>query len=142
MAEAAGPASPASGGSAKAADFQPVPYEAWRHRVKPELTADRGRRLAREALEGLVVEPLYAPHHRVELSTPAAGTQQGFQDRDGDARPFAARHRRAGGIHQRALELAVGYARERRQFGKPIAEHQAIQMKIAQMATELEAGGP
>ncbi|HEV8240212.1 MAG TPA: acyl-CoA dehydrogenase family protein [Thermoanaerobaculia bacterium] len=45
----------------------------------------------------------------------------------------------AVGIHQRALELAVGYARERRQFGKPIAEHQAIQMKIAQMATELEA---
>lgn len=43
------------------------------------------------------------------------------------------------GIHQRALELAVGYARERRQFGKPLAEHQAIQMKIAQMATELEA---
>ena len=45
----------------------------------------------------------------------------------------------AVGIHQRALELAVSYARERRQFGKPIAEHQAIQMKIAQMATELEA---
>jgi alkylation response protein AidB-like acyl-CoA dehydrogenase len=45
----------------------------------------------------------------------------------------------AVGIHQRALELAVGYARERRQFGAPIAEHQAIQMKIAQMATELEA---
>jgi len=45
----------------------------------------------------------------------------------------------AVGIHQRALELAVGYARDRRQFGKPIAEHQAIQMKIAQMATELEA---
>ena len=45
----------------------------------------------------------------------------------------------AVGIHQRALELAVGYARERRQFGTPIAEHQAIQMKLAQMATELEA---
>jgi alkylation response protein AidB-like acyl-CoA dehydrogenase len=45
----------------------------------------------------------------------------------------------AVGIHQRALELAVGYARERRQFGKPIAEHQAIQLKLAQMATELEA---
>lgn len=45
----------------------------------------------------------------------------------------------AVGIHQRALELAVGYARERRQFGRPIAEHQAIQMKLAQMATELEA---
>jgi butyryl-CoA dehydrogenase len=45
----------------------------------------------------------------------------------------------AVGIHQRALELAVEYARERRQFGRPIAEHQAVQMKIAQMATELEA---
>jgi butyryl-CoA dehydrogenase len=45
----------------------------------------------------------------------------------------------AVGIHQRALELAVDYARERRQFGKPIAEHQAVQMEIAQMATELEA---
>jgi alkylation response protein AidB-like acyl-CoA dehydrogenase len=45
----------------------------------------------------------------------------------------------AVGIHQRALELAVAYARERVQFGVPIARHQAIQFKIAQMATELEA---
>jgi alkylation response protein AidB-like acyl-CoA dehydrogenase len=45
----------------------------------------------------------------------------------------------AVGIHQRALELAVEYARERRQFGKPIAEHQAVQMELAQMATELAA---
>jgi len=43
------------------------------------------------------------------------------------------------GIHQRALELAVAYAKERVQFGVPIAEHQAIQFKIAQIATELEA---
>jgi alkylation response protein AidB-like acyl-CoA dehydrogenase len=43
------------------------------------------------------------------------------------------------GIHQRAVELAVSYARERIQFGVPIARHQAIQFKIAQMATELEA---
>lgn len=43
------------------------------------------------------------------------------------------------GIHQRALELAVEYARERVQFGKPIARHQAIQLKIAQIATELAA---
>ncbi len=45
----------------------------------------------------------------------------------------------AVGIHQRALELAVAYARERVQFGRPIAEHQAVRFKIAQMATELEA---
>jgi alkylation response protein AidB-like acyl-CoA dehydrogenase len=45
----------------------------------------------------------------------------------------------AVGIHQRALELAVDYSRERVQFGVPIAEHQSIQFKIAQMATELAA---
>jgi alkylation response protein AidB-like acyl-CoA dehydrogenase len=43
------------------------------------------------------------------------------------------------GIHQRALELAVAYAKDRKQFGVPIASHQAIQMKIAQMSTELAA---
>jgi butyryl-CoA dehydrogenase len=45
----------------------------------------------------------------------------------------------AAGIHQRALELAVSYARERVQFGQPIAANQAIQFKIAQMATDLAA---
>jgi alkylation response protein AidB-like acyl-CoA dehydrogenase len=45
----------------------------------------------------------------------------------------------AVGIHQRALELAVEYAKERVQFGVPIAQHQAIQFKIAQIATELAA---
>lgn len=45
----------------------------------------------------------------------------------------------AVGIHQRALELAVQYARDRVQFGVPIAQHQAIQFKIAQIATELAA---
>ncbi len=45
----------------------------------------------------------------------------------------------AVGMHQRALELAVEYAKERVQFGVPIAKHQAIQFSIAQMATELAA---
>ncbi len=43
------------------------------------------------------------------------------------------------GIHRRALELAIAYAKERVQFGRPIAKHQAIQFKIATMATELAA---
>jgi butyryl-CoA dehydrogenase len=43
------------------------------------------------------------------------------------------------GIHQRALELAVAYAKERVQFGVPIVRHQAVQHKIAQIATELAA---
>lgn len=43
------------------------------------------------------------------------------------------------GIHQRASELAVSYAKERQQFGVPIAQHQAIQFKIAAIVTELAA---
>jgi alkylation response protein AidB-like acyl-CoA dehydrogenase len=45
----------------------------------------------------------------------------------------------AAGIHERALQLAVAYAKERVQFGQPIAANQAIQFKLAQMATELAA---
>lgn len=43
------------------------------------------------------------------------------------------------GIHQRALELAVAYARDRVQFGVPIAKHQAVAFLLAKMATELAA---
>ena len=46
---------------------------------------------------------------------------------------------RGVGIGQRALELALRYSTERRAFGKPIAEHQAIQFKLADMATKVEA---
>jgi alkylation response protein AidB-like acyl-CoA dehydrogenase len=46
---------------------------------------------------------------------------------------------RGVGLAQRALELALKYAQERRTFGKPIAEHQAIQFKLADMATQVEA---
>ncbi len=43
------------------------------------------------------------------------------------------------GIAQGAYEAAVKYAKERFQFGKPIAEFQAIQFKLADMATQIEA---
>jgi alkylation response protein AidB-like acyl-CoA dehydrogenase len=46
---------------------------------------------------------------------------------------------RGVGIAQRALELALRYSQERRTFGKPIAEHQAIQFKLADMATQVDA---
>jgi len=46
---------------------------------------------------------------------------------------------RGVGIAQRALELALTYAQQRRAFGKAIAEHQAIQFKLADMATKVEA---
>jgi alkylation response protein AidB-like acyl-CoA dehydrogenase len=43
------------------------------------------------------------------------------------------------GIARAALEESVRYAKERQQFGKPIARFQAIQWKLADMATELDA---
>src|SRR2546423_1582687 len=46
---------------------------------------------------------------------------------------------RGVGIAQRALELALRYSQERKTFGKPIWEHQAIQFKLADMATKVEA---
>lgn len=45
----------------------------------------------------------------------------------------------AVGIARAALEESVAYARQRRQFGRPIAEFQAIQWKIADMATRIDA---
>ncbi len=43
------------------------------------------------------------------------------------------------GVARAAMSEAVRYAGERKQFGKPINRYQAIQMKLAEMATELEA---
>jgi alkylation response protein AidB-like acyl-CoA dehydrogenase len=45
----------------------------------------------------------------------------------------------AVGIAQGALDLAVSYAKERIQFGRPIAEYQGIQFMLADMATKVEA---
>jgi short/branched chain acyl-CoA dehydrogenase len=44
------------------------------------------------------------------------------------------------GLAQGAFDLASGYAKEREQFGKPIAEFQAVQFRLTEMATEIEAG--
>ena len=44
------------------------------------------------------------------------------------------------GLAQGAYDLALAYARERHQFGKPIAEFQAVQFALADMATEIDAG--
>ncbi len=46
----------------------------------------------------------------------------------------------AVGLAQGAFDLAVAYAKEREQFGRPIADFQAVQFKLADMAVEIEAG--
>src|ERR671933_86951 len=44
------------------------------------------------------------------------------------------------GLAQGCYDLAYAYAQERQQFGKPIGKFQAVQFKLADMATEIEAG--
>jgi len=46
---------------------------------------------------------------------------------------------RAVGVAQASLDRSLAYARERHAFGRPIAEFQAIQLKLADMATEVQA---
>lgn len=46
---------------------------------------------------------------------------------------------RAVGVAQAALDMALSYAKERHAFGQPIADFQAIQLKLAEMATDIQA---
>jgi alkylation response protein AidB-like acyl-CoA dehydrogenase len=46
---------------------------------------------------------------------------------------------RAVGVARAAFEAAIRYAQQRQAFGKPIAQHQAIQFMLAEMGTKLEA---
>jgi len=70
------------------------------------------------------------------LGKPGAGLRIGLDALDTGRIGIAAQ---AVGICAAALEAAVRYAKQRRQFGVPIASHQAIQMMIADMATRTEA---
>jgi short/branched chain acyl-CoA dehydrogenase len=65
------------------------------------------------------------------------GFQQFMQILDGGRISVAAM---GVGLAQGAYDLAYAYAQERQQFGKPISKFQAIQFKLADMATEIEAG--
>lgn len=47
---------------------------------------------------------------------------------------------RGVGVAQAALDESVKYSQQRKTFGKPICEHQAIQLKLGEMATRVEAG--
>ena len=46
---------------------------------------------------------------------------------------------RGAGIAEGALKMALDYAQERETFGQPISQHQAVQLKLAKMATHVEA---
>ena len=91
-------------------------------KLGPELLLDR-----RPALRG---------HAGERLGEPGAGMRIALATLDGGRIGIAAQ---AVGIAQAALDLATGYAKERSAFGGPIARFQAIQHKLADMQTEIEA---
>ena len=70
------------------------------------------------------------------LGSPRTGMRIALSTLDGGRIGIAAQ---ATGIAQAALDLAAGYARERRAFGRPIGGFQAIQHRLADMQTEIEA---
>jgi alkylation response protein AidB-like acyl-CoA dehydrogenase len=71
------------------------------------------------------------------LGRPGEGYRQFLEILDGGRISIGAM---GVGLAQGAYDLAYAYAQEREQFGKPIARFQAIQFRLADMATELEAG--
>lgn len=82
----------------------------------------------------VVFEDCYVPDEN-RLGNEGEGFLQSMQILDGGRISIAAL---SVGIAQGAYEAAVKYAKERQQFGKPIAEFQAIQFKLADMATQIE----
>jgi len=82
----------------------------------------------------VVFEDCYVPDAN-RLGNEGEGFLQAMQILDGGRISIAAL---SVGIAQGAYEAAVKYAKERQQFGRPISEFQAIQFKLADMATQIE----
>lgn len=83
----------------------------------------------------LIFEDARIPKENI-LGVPGAGLRQMLETLDSGRISIASQ---ALGIGRACLEEAVEYAKVRTQFGKPIAEFQAIQWKLAEMATQLDA---
>ncbi|WP_025324192.1 acyl-CoA dehydrogenase [Deferrisoma camini] len=83
----------------------------------------------------LVFEDCRIPKENL-LGRPGEGFKIAMQTLDGGRIGIASQ---AVGIARGAMEQAIAYAKERQQFGQPIANFQAIQWKLADMATEIDA---
>ncbi len=83
----------------------------------------------------LLLEDVRVPGENL-IGEPGRGFHQALAVLDGGRVGIAAL---SVGIAQGALDASVKYAKERMQFGRPIAEYQAIQWKLADMATEIQA---
>jgi alkylation response protein AidB-like acyl-CoA dehydrogenase len=84
----------------------------------------------------LVLDGVRVPAGRVLGDAPGRGFYQMMDGVEVGRVNVAAR---GCGVALRAFELGIDYAQRRHTFGKPIAEHQAIAFKLAEMATKVEA---
>ncbi len=118
-----------------------------RHRGTSLFLAEKGegftasRKLKKLGYRGidtaeLVFEDFIIPRDRLIGEKEGLGLKQALGGLELGRINIAAR---GVGVAKRALDLAVAYAQQRETFGKPIAEHQSIQIKLADMATKLEA---
>jgi len=100
-----------------------------------------GRKLKKLGYKAIDSAELVFDSHRVPADRLIGGVEgQGFvQAAQGLALGRINVAARGAGIAQGALREALRYAQQRKTFGKPIAQHQAIQLKLADMATRVEA---
>jgi alkylation response protein AidB-like acyl-CoA dehydrogenase len=94
--------------------------------------------------KGVETTEMVLDGHGVDASAVLGGVEAGlgrgfYQMMDGIEVGRVNVAARACGIALRAFELAIGYAQQRSTFGKPIAQHQAIAFKLAEMGTKIEA---
>ncbi len=113
------------------------PHRPERHARLRDLAADAEARLARLRHARALVRGLRACPRGTCSARAAQGFRQFLEILDGGRISVAAM---GVGLAQGAYDLAVAYAKEREQFGQPIAQFQAVQFQLADMATEIEAG--
>jgi alkylation response protein AidB-like acyl-CoA dehydrogenase len=84
----------------------------------------------------LVMDGLHVPANRILGGEPGRGFYQMMDGVEVGRVNVAAR---GCGVAVRAFELGIDYAQQRQTFGKPIADHQAVQFRLADMAVKVEA---
>ncbi|MGE0716573.1 MAG: acyl-CoA dehydrogenase family protein [Alphaproteobacteria bacterium] len=118
-----------------------------RHRGMTMFLAEKGpgftvgRKLEKLGYKGidsaeLVFSGFRIPHDNLVSGEPGSGLKHALAGLELGRINVAAR---GVGVAQAALDEAVRYSQVRKTFGKPICEHQAIQLKLADMATRVEA---
>jgi alkylation response protein AidB-like acyl-CoA dehydrogenase len=108
---------------------------------KPAPGLDVGKNIDKMGYKGVETVEMSFGDYRISTSS-LLGTEegQGFrQVLDGIEVGRVNVAARAVGLSTRAFEEAIKYAQERKAFGKPISQHQAIQIHLAEMGTSLEA---